>query len=66
MSEHLHSTYVSGCFRCELSRDEAMESMAEELTARRESMHQIFWLNTHPTIDKICKDVYNEWGGIHG
>lgn len=23
MTEHLHSVYVDGCFRCELGRDEA-------------------------------------------
>lgn len=29
MNEHLHSTFVEGCFRCELGRDEVDEAAAE-------------------------------------
>ena len=35
MTEHLHSTYQDGCYRCALSREEAHDSMIEELAELR-------------------------------
>ena len=30
MTAHLHPQHVPGCFRCELSRDEAFDALADE------------------------------------
>lgn len=38
-------------------------ALEEEVKARRVAMHQIFWLNTAPHIEQICKEVYDRWGG---
>ena len=31
MTPHLHSTYVPGCYRCDLSEDETWIAVADEL-----------------------------------
>jgi len=45
MNEHLHASYVPGCFRCDLSRDEvdtlADEAMEEVAQAIRQKADQL-------------------------
>jgi len=31
VSEHRHSTYVPGCYRCDLSKDEARDALSDEV-----------------------------------
>lgn len=43
MTEHRHSKYVEGCYRCELGRDEAHAALIEErdeLLARAEQLEE--------------------------
>jgi hypothetical protein len=53
MSEHTHERFVSGCFRCELSREEAFDTLVEE----RDELESI--------LDTLAEIVYG-WveGGI--
>jgi hypothetical protein len=36
MTEHLHSTFVPGCYRCDLSRDELIAVEAERAEETRD------------------------------
>jgi len=39
-SPHLHSKFVHGCFRCEISRDEAWAALLDEVEASRAKLAQ--------------------------
>lgn len=53
MYAHSHKQVVDGCFRCDLSADEARES------ARPDDWEQDAWCPTHPDVDAIKAEV--EW-----
>jgi len=40
-SPHLHSKFVHGCFRCEISRDEAWTALLAEVEASRAKLAAI-------------------------
>ena len=41
------------------------ERLGGEVDARRVAMHQIYWANTSPAIDRICTEVYGRFGGAY-
>jgi uncharacterized metal-binding protein YceD (DUF177 family) len=38
-----------------------LHRLREEVQVRRDAMHAIFWLNTHPTINEVCEAVYSRY-----
>jgi len=41
MSEHRHAEYMVGCFRCELSRDEAFDALRDEVDELTATLEQV-------------------------
>lgn len=41
MSQHLHSSYVYGCYRCELSRDEMERGLRDEVAELRAIVNSV-------------------------
>ena len=38
-----------------------IDALEVEISAWREAMHSIYWLNMHPQIDAICTEIYNRY-----
>lgn len=65
MSAHDHTTRVPGCFRCELSADEAESAMAmeiEDLEAENERLREALRQIMDGTTDKIA--YARAWGAL--
>lgn len=39
-------------------------NLLDEVNARRQALHTIFWSTLDPQTQRICGDVYAEWGGV--
>lgn len=60
MTPHNHSKFVPGCYRCELSRDEATADLIEQVEERRRDPEFM------ARLDKIVRenrDVLDALGG---
>lgn len=59
MSEHRHPIYVDGCYRCELSRDEAREAARESIDDVLDELGRlVLWKREATTVLNLWDDAY--------